>query len=901
MPSRLESCGVALLAVTLGLLLQRLLYPPLALESPFLLFFGSVMVSAWYGGLWAGVLATALAAFASDCFFLSDLSLLVKSPGETLQLCLFVVEGLLISRTVAALKSRPVASVAREQPAGNLTAGGAPAQEALATGETLYRTLAEAMPHFVWTLTAEGTLDYANRQWHEHTGLTVERVNNEGWGIAIHPEDLPRVTEVWAQLQQAGAVTEFECRHRRGDGTYRWFLCRLVPVFDARGEVIKWVGSSTDIDDLKQALAALRESQEHLQAILDNSPAVIHVVDTQNRYLLINRRYENVFRVGVEQITGKSLYEIWPQEIADTLAANNRKVLESGIPLELEEVVPERDGPHTYISIKFPLRDAGGVPYAIGGISTDITQRKKAEEELYRREQAFKALADNSPDVIARFDREFRYVYANPVAERTAGIGSKTCIGKTFSELGIPQEKVVEWNQNLQQVFTAGRELVLEEDFPTPSGTRYYQSFLVPEFAKDGSVDSVLCVSREITALKQAKAALQQQAEKLAEANRLKDEFVAVVSHELRSPASAMLGWINFIRRHNFEREAVSRGLDIIERNGKLQFQIINDLLDLSSIIQGQLRIHTCLLNLEPIINAAIEVVRPAAEAKRIQLESAVDLSAGKVIGDPARLQQVLWNLLSNAVKFTPEGGEVFVRCRRIHSRIEISVSDTGCGISPDFLPHVFDRFTQGKNANLKNSSGLGLGLAIVRNLVEMQGGTVSASSSPGRGATFTVQFPVAAIAIKPKNVAVQRLVSPAGRQAPAGSPGALQGVKLLVVDNCPDTCELIATVLEQLGAEVTVAVSAGEALDRLQQFKPDVLVSDLEMPGESGYNFIRRVRVLEAARGGKIPAIALTAHAEPEARLQAFSAGFQMYLTKPAEPDELAAVVASLAALGRN
>jgi PAS domain S-box-containing protein len=815
-PSRLEGCGVAVLAVALGLLLKRLLYPPLQIESPFLLFFSSVMISAWYGGLWPGVLATALAALVSDYFFLSDLSLLVSSPGEALQLCLFLVQGLLISWTVAALKSPPVASIPGEKPLVNFTNCGQ-AQEALATCETLYRTLAEAMPHFVWTLAADGTLDYANRQWREHTGLTVERVNKEGWGMLIHPEDLPRLMEVWAQLQQTGTATEFESRHRRADGTYRWFLCRVVPVFDAGGEVIKWVGTCTDIEDLKQTEAALRSANEHLQAILDNSPGIIYVVDTQN-------------------------------------------------------------------------------------ISTDITQRVQAEEELYRRERAFKALAENSPDVIARFDREFRYLYANPAAERASGIGSNTCIGKTFTEIGIPQEKVVEWNQNLQQVFTGGRELVVEEDLTTPSGTRFYQSFLVPELAKDGSVESVLCVSRDITALKQAEAALQQQAEQLAQANRLKDEFLAIVSHELRTPVSAILGWVKLIRmQNNFDEEAVRRGLDIIERNGKQQFQIINDLLDVSSIIQGKLRLNTSLLDLEPIIKAAIEVVKPAAEAKSIQLEFAADLSADKVIGDPDRLQQVFWNLLSNAVKFTPEGGEVLVRCRRIESRIEISVSDTGCGISADFIPYVFDRFRQGNTASQKENGGLGLGLSIVRNLVEMHGGTVSASSAAGRGATFTVQLPVAAIAIKPRDEAVQPLVSSAGSQVPAGSPGVLQGLKLLVVDNCADTCELIAMVLEQLGAEVTVALSAGEALELLEQFKPDVLISDIEMPQQDGYDLLRRVRDFEAVRGGKIPAIALTAYSTKEVRLQAFSAGFQMYLTKPAEPEELAAVVASLAGLNRS
>ncbi|MCU0518778.1 MAG: ATP-binding protein [Oscillatoria sp. Prado101] len=543
------------------------------------------------------------------------------------------------------------------------------------------------------------------------------------------------------------------------------------------------------------------------------------------------------------------------------------------------------------------------VSWTIAALKSATEKAEKQQEILRQTQEIGNFLVNSLKDcAIFTLNPEGRSVSWNAGSEMIMGYGSEEIIDQHFSCFYLAED--IELGKPDQLLSAAAAEGRAEEEGwrLRKDGSQLWAYMAIAALRDEaGNLRGFSCVIRDLTERKEAVEALQLQREQLAQANRLKDEFLAVVSHELRSPLNAILGWTQTIRRKQSDA-AVLKALEIIERNGKLQLQLIDDLLDLSSIIQGKLRMRTRLLDLEPIINAAIDAIRPAAEAKSIQVESAVDLYAGKVIGDQDRLLQIFWNLLSNAVKFTPEGGQVLIQIQGVISHVEISVSDTGCGINADFLPYVFDRFSQSNPTGKRGNGGLGLGLAIVRHLAELHGGTVrAASQGVGRGATFTVELPVAAIAIKPSDTDWQQKGLSVGSPVPAGSKKVLQGLRLLVVDNRADTCKLIADVLETFGAQVTVALSAGEALHLLEKFKPDVLMSDIEMPEEDGYHLIRRVRDMEAALGGKIPAIALTGHSKPEAKIQAFSAGFQMYLSKPAEPDELAAMVASIAKLGRN
>jgi CheY-like chemotaxis protein len=363
----------------------------------------------------------------------------------------------------------------------------------------------------------------------------------------------------------------------------------------------------------------------------------------------------------------------------------------------------------------------------------------------------------------------------------------------------------------------------------------------------------------------------------------------------LRTPLTAVLGWAHLLRAGQLDETSATSALETIERNARAQSQLIDDLLDVSRIITGKLRLDVRQIDPGSFIEAAIEALRPAAEAKDIRIQKMMDTGVISVLGDPARLQQIVWNLLSNAIKFTKKGGRVQVRLERINSHIEIAVSDTGVGIKPEFLPHVFERFRQADQKTTRQHGGLGLGLAIVRHLVELHGGMVDAmSSGEGQGATFVVKLPV--VPVYQKSDLAERAHPAARETLPSfDCPERLDGLKALIVDDEADTRELLRVGLSQCGAEVITVGSAQEALEAIKRERPALLVSDIGMPDEDGYELMRKVRALPAQQGGKTPAIALTAYARTEDRLRALRAGYQMHVTKPVELAELAAVMASL------
>jgi signal transduction histidine kinase len=384
--------------------------------------------------------------------------------------------------------------------------------------------------------------------------------------------------------------------------------------------------------------------------------------------------------------------------------------------------------------------------------------------------------------------------------------------------------------------------------------------------------------------------AREQRAREEAEhANRLKDEFLATLSHELRTPLNAVLGWAVTLRTAQLDEPTRMRALEAIERNARAQSQLIEDLLDISRIVTGKLRLDVRLLDPIAVVEAAIEAMRPAARAKSIDLTPSLDPSAGPVYGDPDRLQQVVWNLLTNAIKFTEKGGRIDVSLARTATHVEIAVRDTGQGIAPALLPYVFDRFRQAEGSSTRSQGGLGIGLALVRNLTELHGGTVVAESAgEGRGATFRIRLPLLA---QPESEGTGTRSTHA-----AGPLASLAGVRVLVVEDDRDTLELFAGILALGGAELRTAQRADEALETLRVWRPDVIVSDIELPDTDGYTFIRRVRALAPERGGTVPAVAITARGTLQDRFAALAAGFQMHVPKPVEPVELVAVVAHVA-----
>jgi two-component system CheB/CheR fusion protein len=375
-------------------------------------------------------------------------------------------------------------------------------------------------------------------------------------------------------------------------------------------------------------------------------------------------------------------------------------------------------------------------------------------------------------------------------------------------------------------------------------------------------------------------------------ANRTKDEFLSIVSHELRNPLNSMLGWTQLLRKRELDAAKTERALEMIERNAKSQAKLIEDLLDTSRITTGKLQLNVSEIALAPVIEAAIDLARPSSETKNIQIEAVLEVQIIKVSGDPDRLQQVIWNLLSNAIKFTSNGGRVTVKLERTDSLAQIKVSDTGQGISADFLPHVFERFRQANSSSTRSQGGLGLGLSIVYHLVELHGGTIRAESlGEGQGATFTVQLPLLKTTKKETKNSTPSTHQPL-------NPALLNGLRVLVVDDEAGLLELLKTILEQYAAQVTAVGSAKEAIAALSANpgEYDVLLSDIGMPHEDGYALICQVRELSAETGGQIPAAALTAYVRGEEQSEALTAGFQRHIAKPVEPEQLVSIIAELA-----
>jgi signal transduction histidine kinase/ActR/RegA family two-component response regulator len=392
-------------------------------------------------------------------------------------------------------------------------------------------------------------------------------------------------------------------------------------------------------------------------------------------------------------------------------------------------------------------------------------------------------------------------------------------------------------------------------------------------------------------------AELERRISEADEANRMKDEFLATLSHELRTPLNAILGWAQILRRGGLDAAAVDQALETISRNALTQGQIVADILDMQRITAGKLRLNLQALDLGPIVRRSIDTVNPAARAKEIEIQAVMDAGVGPVLGDEDRLQQVMWNLLANAVKFTPKGGRVRVELVKINSHLELTVEDTGPGLDPEFIPFAFDRFRQADSSSTRRHGGLGLGLAIVRNLVELHGGSVAAGNrSVGTGALFVVRLPRMSVRPAQYSLTGEGRHPDTERQIALETAPSLHGLRVLVVDDELDSREITAAALGRCGADVSSAGSAQEALAFLKRSRPHVILSDIEMPEEDGYSLMRRIRLLPPEEGGMIPAAALTAYAGTEDRMRALAAGFQIHVPKPVQPAELAAVVASLA-----
>jgi PAS domain S-box-containing protein len=509
-------------------------------------------------------------------------------------------------------------------------------------------------------------------------------------------------------------------------------------------------------------------------------------------------------------------------------------------------------------------------------------------------EHLLQAIVDSSDDAIVSKDLNGIVTSWNRGAERIFGYSAPEIIGKHISLL-IPKERLEEEPLILEQLRRGERVDHFETQRVRKDGEiREISLTISPVRDITGQVVGASKIARDITAQKKAALAIAEANEETARQGRMKDEFLATLSHELRTPLQSILGWVQLLLAGDMDPEELKEGLHVIKRNAQSQQRIIEDLLDMNRILSGKIRIEVERVELGPILEAAMETVKPAADAKSIRMHAVLDGLPKLVHGDPQRLHQVFWNLLNNAIKFTPRAGRIEVLLQRVNSHFEVSVADSGVGITEDFLPYVFDRFRQADASSTRTHGGLGLGLAIVKHLVELHGGSVVAKSAgPGRGATFAVRLPVAAL--KEGEVPLGRASAPS-TELPNKSLPQLAGLSVLVVEDDEDSRDLLARTLENAGATVTTACSADEGLLKFETLATDVIVSDIGMPEKNGYMFIEAIRSKPAQDGGKVPAVALTAYSRVEDRVRALCAGFQILLPKPADSSELVVTVAALA-----
>lgn len=671
----------------------------------------------------------------------------------------------------------------------------------------------------------------------------------------------------------------------------RWFENRVYPTAD--GLVV----FTSEITQRKRAEQKLRQSEARFRALQQATPDGFMIFEsvrdesnviTDFRWVYVNPAVERIIGRSETDLLGKLLCEEMPGNRTEGLFDEYVRVVETGAVWQNEFGYRQENLDHQFLTTAVRVSDG----FAVG--FSDMTERKKAEEKIRESEENFRDLANSISQLAWMADATgFIFWYNNRWFDYT-GTTLEDMQGWGWQTVHHPDE-LERVTEKFKAHLASGE--TWEDTFPLRSKTGEYRWFLsraLPIRNENDEIVRWFGTNTDVEELRQARLQAEQ-------ANRLKDEFLATLSHELRTPLNAILGWSQMLKSRKTSEDETEKALSIIERSARAQNQLIDDLLDVSRIITGKLRLNVRAVDLTNTITAAVDAARPAAEAKGIRLQILLDPQAEPISGDPDRLQQIVWNILSNAVKFTPKGGRVQVRLERVNSHVEIVISDTGKGIEKEFLPHVFDRFRQSDGSMTRRHGGLGLGLAIVRQLVELHGGQVSVSSEgDGQGATFTVSLPVLPVRREPESKVPR--VHPAAQNSLANDcPPELADLRILLVDDEADSRELLTVVLESCRAVVTAAGSAAEALEKFQQAKFDIFISDIGMPGEDGFSLIGKIRNLPNERGGGIPAIALTAYARAEDRVQALRSGFQMHLAKPVESTELVAAVANLAGRMRN
>jgi PAS domain S-box-containing protein len=732
----------------------------------------------------------------------------------------------------------------------------------------------ESMTDAFYTLDRDFKFTYLNQEAQRVLFKSQEQL----LGNSIWLEFNPVVgTELESQFRRALAeqvATRFEYYY---PSFARWYEISVYPSTHGLSVYFR------NITERKQIEEALRNSEYRVRTILDSLIIFAGIITTDGEVIEVNQVALNSVSLQPEDILHKKFCETYWWSYSSEIKAQLEDAIQraaKGESVRFDIVGRVRDNKFILIDFSIvPVFNADGqIEYLIpSGI--DVSDREASKLALQQREDELRLITEVIPQQIWTASPTGKTEYINQPWQEYTGLSLEQIKAKGWLTIVHPDDlaQVIQaWMNSIQ----TGKKYEREARLRGQDGTyRWFLGRARPLHNKEEKIIQWYGTNTDITPIKELEEKLRQQTKDLTEANRLKDEFLAIVSHELRTPLNPILGWSQLLATGRLDPDKTAQGIETIQRNAKLQAQLIDDLLDVSRILRGKLELKITAINLESIIRSAIATVQLAAEAKSIQILTEFNPNVGQISGDPGRLQQIVWNLLSNGIKFTPEGGQVTIKLKRVGTKAEIQVQDTGQGISAEFLPYVFDRFRQAENATTRKFGGLGLGLAIVRHLTEIHKGTVAVSSpGEGQGATFSVKLPLLSTLTlnQPDSNLVNELVTS----------DRFEGMRVLVVEDEIDSRDILTFVLEQEGAEVISTDSANAALEALQQSIPDLIISDIGMPAMDGYTLMTKIR--ELPQGKNLPAIALTAYAGEVDQQRSINAGFHKHLSKPINIPEL-------------
>jgi PAS domain S-box-containing protein len=763
-----------------------------------------------------------------------------------------------------------------------------------------------------------GTITSCNESAERIFGYTSSELIGRPIHVLIPAERYAEEDMILGKMRAGERVEHLETVRIAKGGRKLDISLSVSPILDDAGKVIGVAKVARDITEQKRLARELAAQQEYFRVTLASIGDGVIASDKEGLVTFMNPCAEELTGWLAGEAAGVPLgdvFQIFNERTRELVDNPADLVMRTGhvVGLANHTVLRHRDGSERPIADSAaPIRDGEGNPAGAVLVFRDVTEERKAEDALAEQREWFETTLESIGDAVIATDVQGRVAFMNPIAEHLTGwnldqASGRSC-GDVFRIINEESRRPVE--SPVTRVLAEGVIVGLANHTTliAADGTeRPIDDSGAPIRNRSGRIVGVVLVFRDIGDRRRIDAERREVADErerllnseraaraeAERANRVKDEFMAMVSHELRTPLNAILGWTQLMLQSAADRDLIARGLDVISRNTRVQAQLVSDLLDVSRITSGKLRLNIEKVDLVSLVRNVIETVQQTSDGKHVSIRQEGDAAAIPIAGDPARLQQIVWNLLWNAIKFTPQDGSVVVRVRPCPAGAEITVADTGVGIRPEVLPHIFDRFNQASALTPHAIGGLGLGLSIVKHLVELHGGSIKADSpGEGQGATFTVVLPSGA--------------APDAGEAAPGEPlkkqrpgDLLQGLCILVVEDEADTREFLRRFLTAQGAQVTTAGTADEALSQLPASHADLLISDIGLPEVDGYELLQRIRQAEAGSGGGIPAIALTAYVRPEDRARAFRSGYQAHLAKPIEPVDLVTAIARILQLG--